>query len=307
MGAMRPLDDRDSLQRFVFERARVRGELVRLDATWREVVERGDYPAPLRSVLGELTAACALLAATLKLRDGVLTLQIQGGGPVGLLVVDCRGDLSLRATAKWDGTLAGLGPAPTLRALTSGGRCVITLDPGGGRHAYQSVVPLEGVSTSDVLERYMARSEQIETHFRLAADDRRACGLLLQKLPPRGDGAAPEKDADPDLWGRTELLLATLRRDELLGLPGAEILRRLYHEEDLRLFESLAVRFECRCSRRRVEGVIRMLGAGEARRVIAERGTISVSCDFCSARYVFDSDQAEAALRDVAAGTPPRA
>lgn len=300
-------DERDTLQRFVFERARVRGELVRLDATWREVSGRGEYPAPLQAPLGELTAACALLAATLKLKDGGLVLQIQGDGPVSLLVVDCRSDLKLRAMAKWEGDLDALGPDPSLERLTSGGRCVLTLEPGGEGRVYQSVVPLDGRHPSEILERYMERSEQIETRFRLAADAHHARGLLLQRLPARGEGATPEGDVDPDLWNRSSLLLSTLTREELLGLPGDEILRRLYHEEDLRLFESLPVRFECRCSRERVRGVLRMIGPRETRSILEERGEIEITCDYCRERYVFDRPQAEAALGDRRGDVPPRA
>jgi molecular chaperone Hsp33 len=300
-------DERDTLQRFVFERARVRGELVRLDACWREMSGRGAYPEPLQGPLGELTAACALMAATLKLEDGGLVLQIQGQGPVSLLVVDCRSDLSLRAMAKWEGDLSGLGTQPSLRALTSGGRCVLTLEPDGAGQVYQSVVPLDGVGATDVLERYMQRSEQIETRFRLAADADHARGLLLQRLPPRGGSAEPERDVDPDLWNRSSLLLETLTRAELLELPGEEILRRLYHEEDLRLFESLPVRFACRCSRERVRGVLRMIGPQETRSLLEERGEIEVICDYCRERYVFDRSQAEAALGDRRGDVPPRA
>ena len=291
---MHPLDDRDSLQRFVFERARVRGELVRLDASWREVLRRHAYPPALRAALGELMAACALLSATLKFDGGALVLQIQGGGPVTLLVVECQSDLSLRAVAKWEGDLEGLGPEPTLRALAAGGRCAFTLDPGPGKQAYQSVVPLEGRTAAEILERYMARSEQLETRLSLAADERRATGVLLQKLPDTGGRVAAAEDSD--LWDRASLLLRTLTRDELLARPGAEILRRLFHEEDLRLFESMGVRFSCHCSRERVGGVIRMIGAGEARALLAEKGEITVTCEFCNETYVFDPGQTEAAL-----------
>jgi molecular chaperone Hsp33 len=288
------LDDRDSLQRFVFERARVRGELVRLDASWREVLRRHPYPPALRAALGELMAACALLSATLKLDGGALVLQIQGGGPVTLLVVECQSDLSLRAVAKWEGDLDGLGPEPTLRGLAAGGRCALTLDPGPGKQAYQSVVPLEGLTASEILERYMARSEQLETRLSLAADERRAAGVLLQKMPDTGGRATAAEDGD--LWDRASLLLRTLTRDELLARPGAEILRRLFHQEDLRLFESMGVRFSCRCSRERVGGVIRMIGPDEARALLAEKGEIMVTCEFCNETYVFDPGQTEAAL-----------
>ena len=297
-------DDQDCLQRFVFDRARVRGELVRLDATWQEVLRRRDYPAPLRAALGELMAACALLTATLKFPGGALVLQVQGGGPVRLLVVECQSDLGLRATAQHD-ELAHLGAAPTLRALTAGGRCVLTLDAGPGRQSYQSAVPLEGLGVAEVLERYMARSEQLDTRFVLAADERRAAGLLLQRLPDHGGHAGARGDAD--LWERSGHLARALTASELLGLPGDEILRRLFHQETLRVFESLPVRFACRCSRERVAGLIRMLGAEEARAVLAEQGRLAVTCDFCAETYVFDPGQAEAALADRQAPTPSRA
>lgn len=292
----------DILQRFVFQRARVRGEFVRLDRTWREILARQAYPEVLREPLGELLAACALLAATVKFEGGVLVLQVQGGGPVSLLVVECLSDLTLRATAQWEGDLGWLGGGATLRGLASGGRCVLTLDAGPGLQAYQGVVPLEGTTTAEVLERYMARSEQIETRFQLAADDRRAAGLLLQKLPAAGPGATD--DDDPDLWHRAARLAASLDRQQLLGLPGDEILRRLFHHQDLRVFESMGVRFGCRCSRARVSGVLRMLGRDEILSILRERGEVVVTCEFCAERYVFDSVQAEAALADAHGETP---
>jgi molecular chaperone Hsp33 len=250
-------------------------------------------------------AACALLSATLKFEGGALVLQIQGGGPVSLLVVECQSDLTLRAAATWERSLDELGRSPSLRALTSGGRCVLTIDPGPGRAAYQSVVPLEGLTIGTVLDRYMERSEQLETRFALAADARRAAGLLLQKLPEKGGRKASEQDAD--LWARATHLQETLTRDELLGLPAPEILRRLFHQENLRIFESMPVRFGCRCSRGAVGRVIRMIGAAEAHSILAEQGQIAVTCEFCRERYVFTADETEEALRDLAAGTPPPA
>jgi molecular chaperone Hsp33 len=295
----------DALQRFVFERARVRGELVRLDETWREVSRRREYPEPVRSALGELTAASVLLAATVKFEGGALVLQIQGGHPVNLLVVECQPDLSLRAMARWDGALPEPGPHPTLHDLAAGGRCALTIDPGPELTAYQGVVPLEGRTTAQILERYMARSEQIGTLFTLAASDDRAAGLLLQRLPEAG--GKPAGDADPDLWNRVGHLVATLKRQELLELPGREILRRLFHQEELRLFESVPVRFACRCSRERVAGVLRMVGPEEVQHALAEKGELTVTCEFCGQAYTFTRDQAARALADESGRTPERA
>ena len=298
----------DALQRFVFEHARVRGELVRLDGTWREVRRRREYPASVGAILGELTAASVLLAATLKFEGGTLVLQIQRGRPVSLLVVECQADLSLRAMARWNGglsALADLGPSPTLHDLATGGQCVLTLDPGPDLTAYQGVVPLEGRTTAQVLERYMARSEQLGTLFALAANEERAAGLLLQRLPDAG--GKPVAEADPDLWNRVGHLVATLKRQELLELPGREILRRLFHEEELRLFESMPVRFACRCSRERVAGVLRMVGAEEVEQALAEKGVMTVTCEFCGQGYDYTREQAQHALADVGGKTPERA
>ncbi|HXY39919.1 MAG TPA: Hsp33 family molecular chaperone HslO [Vicinamibacteria bacterium] len=297
--------EKDALQRFIFERARVRGELVRLDETWREVSRRRDYPEPVLSALGELTAASVLMAATVKFEGGELVLQIQGGHPVSLLVVECQADLSLRAMARWGGGLPEPGPQTTLHDLARGGRCALTLDPGPRLTAYQGVVSLEGRTTAQVLERYMARSEQIGTLFRLAATGERAAGLLLQRLPDAGGKPVP--DADPDLWNRVGHLAATLTRQELLQLPGRQILRRLFHEEELRLFESVPVRFACRCSRERVAGVLRMVGREEVAHALAEKGELTVTCEFCGQSYTFTREQAERALADASGRTPERA
>jgi molecular chaperone Hsp33 len=259
----------------------------------------------LESALGELTAASVLLAATLKLPGGALVLQVQGGHPVDLLVVECQADLGVRAMARWDGGLPALGPSPSLGELARGGRCVLTLDPGGRLTAYQSVVPLEGRTTAQILERYMARSEQIGTLLALAANGERAAGLLLQRLPDTGGKRGP--DADPDLWNRVGHFVATLTRPELLELPGGEILRRLFHDEELRLYESVGVRFACRCSRQRVAGLIRMMGAQEVRHALADRHTLDVTCEFCGQRYAFTREEAVRALADTEGKTPERA
>ncbi len=306
----------DRLQRFVFEHDRIRGELVRLDQSWREVARRREYPGVVLTALGELTAASVLLAATVKFQGGALVLQIQGGRPVDLLVVECQADLTLRAMARWNGALAGqtqahasgalpAGPRATLQELAAGGRCVLTLDPGPGRVAYQGVVPLEGLTIAQVLQRYMARSEQIATLFSLAANDTRAGGLLLQQLPETG--GRPAKDPDPDLWNRATHHLRTLTREELLELTEDDILRRLFHQEELRLYESMPVRFGCRCSRERVAGVLRMVGRDEVEKALAERGTMEVRCEFCGQAYAFTREQAERALADPSGKTPERA
>ena len=271
----------DSLQRFVFEGAPVRGEMVHLDATWRAVLERHEYPEPLRIALGELMAAAALLSAPIKF-TGSLILQIQGSGPVKLIVVECTSDQTLRATAKWDGEL----PSGTFRTLVGSGRFVITIAPEDAKQTYQGIVTLEGDSVAASLEHYMATSEQLETRFWLASDEQQAAGMLLQRLP--GDSSN-----DADAWNRAVTLGATVTKPELLNLPPRELIRRLYFEEDIRVFEARVVSFRCSCSNERVVNMLRLLGRGEVMSILAERGSVEVNCEFCNRRYAFDSVDAE--------------
>lgn len=270
--------DSDTLQRFLFENAAIRGELVRLDATWRAVLSRHDYPAPLARMMGEMMAAGALLAATLKF-NGTLIMQIQGTGPVRLVVVECTAQFALRATAKWQGELEDADFA----ALVGDGKFAITLDPKDGGNTYQGIVELAGRGVAEVLEHYMECSEQLGTKLMLAADGGLACGLLLQKLP---EGASEDADA----WNRVNQLAATLSSNELLQLPFATIVHRLFHEEDVRIFDPQPAHFECSCSRERVGGMLRMLGLDEVRSILAEQGRVEVGCEFCNQRYVFAAE-----------------
>jgi molecular chaperone Hsp33 len=271
----------DTRQRFLFEHAPIRGEIVRLDATWRAVLERRDYPPALRDVLGEFMAAAALLVTTLKFK-GRLIMQAQGNGPVTLLVVECTSEHTLRGLAHWQGAV---NPAP-LSEMLGDGRFVITIDPEDAKERYQGIVELEGATVAAALEHYFAKSEQLDTRLWLAADTHQAAGMLLQKLP-----AAPTQDADA--WNRATQLGETIRREELLSLPAREIIRRLYHEEDVRVFESRPVAFRCSCSRERVTSMLRMLGHDEMKSIIAERDTVEVDCEFCGRHYTFDAVDAE--------------
>jgi molecular chaperone Hsp33 len=266
----------DNLQRFVFEDMPIRGEIVRLDATYRAVLDRREYPPAVREVLGEMMAAAALLASTLKF-EGKLIMQIQGDGPVKLLMAECTETGAMRAIAQWHGEV---DRAP-LKELIGGGKFVITIDPEKSPERYQGVVQLEGSSVAAALEHYFAQSEQLETRLWLAADREQAAGMLLQKLPD-------SQIEDADAWDRAVHLGSTLTRLELLSLPVREILRRLYHEEDIRLFARQPLSFRCSCSRERVEAVLRMLGWEEVESILTERGNVDVDCEFCGAHYGFD-------------------
>ena len=286
----------DATRRFVIGRGAVRGECARLSESWRAILGRRSYPEPVVSLLGECLAAAALFTSTLKMLqdDGRLTVQIQGGRPVSLLVAECRADLTVRAMARFDpqAPLDGTGP---LIDLVHGATFALTIDPGGDYDSYQSLVPLEGGSVASALNMYMARSEQIETQFALAADHTSCAGLLVQKVPEQG--GKTDADGDPDAWNRIQTLASTVTRGELLGLPETELLHRLFHQEEVRLLPEKAVRFVCPCTKERVASVLRVLGAEEIRGLLADRRTIEVDCDFCGLRYTFSAEEAWAALR----------
>ena len=267
----------DTLTRFLFESAPVRGELVSLDATWQEVLKHADYPAPLQILLGELMAAAALLSAILKF-DGGMILQMQGNGAVKLVVVEATSDRTLRAAAKWEGEV----PTGSLDALLGEGRFVITLDQSAsGKPNYQGIVPLTGASVAEALTHYMQNSEQLDTQIHLAANTQRAAGMLIQRLPGM-------ETTDTDAWNRATHLAATLKPAELLALPAETILQRLFHEEDLRVLEAELVSYRCTCSRERVAEMLKMLGPEEVEAALAERGEIEVRCEFCNRQYRFD-------------------
>ena len=271
----------DSLTRFVFEGAPVRGEIVHLDATWRAVLERHEYPPVLRTVLGELMAAAALLSSTIKF-TGSLIMQVQGSGPVKLLVVECTSDQTMRATAKWDEPLEG----SDFRELVGNGRFVITIAPEDAKQTYQGIVTIEGADVASALEHYMATSEQVETRLWLAADAECAAGMLVQRLPG-------SSERDPDAWNRAVRLTQTVTADELLQLPAREIVHRLYHEEDIRLFEARIMSFRCSCSNERVVNMLRLLGREEVVSILEERGAVEVNCEFCNRHYAFDAVDVE--------------
>ncbi|KJV28344.1 molecular chaperone Hsp33 [Aquitalea magnusonii] len=275
------MSQHDTLQRFLFDGAPVRGALVRLDGAWQQVLARRAYPAPLKNILGQMMAAAQLMSANLKF-DGALILQLHGSGPLRLAVVECNHDRTVRATAKWDGDLP---EAPILDLLGGAGQFVITLEPKLDKsQTWQGIVALEGDSIGQMLENYMLRSEQLDTRLVLASNDSTAAGMLLQRLP---DG-----HGEPEGWDRVRILGGTLQADELLTLPAADILHRLFHEETVRVFEPEAVSFSCNCSRERVGNMLKMLGGQEVGEVLVEQGSVEIVCDYCNQHYVFDEEDA---------------
>jgi len=290
--------DDDRLTPFVFERAALRGAIVRLDATARAVLACHDYPAPIARALRELLAASTLLASPLKLA-GSMIVQLRGDGPLRLLVVECAGNLDLRATAQWSADeVAALGPAASLRALAGSdqGRLVITLDPGGGGTLYQGIVALQSESIAASIEHYLVTSEQLQSRLVLLAEGGATRGLLLQRLPA---SAA----ADEPAWVRATARLSDAA-DLLQGAADdASVLRALFPDDDLRVFPARPTRFACKCSRERAANALRIAGAAEVEAAIAQSGHVEVTCEYCGRRYDFDPAAARALFAD---GAPAR-
>jgi molecular chaperone Hsp33 len=288
---------KDILQKFIFDNAAVRGELVEISNAWREIQSHHDYPKAVKDMLGEMVAAAALLSANLKF-NGSIIMQIFGDGPVKLLVVECNAELHLRATAKLSPGAVVADDATVTELLNAGGvgRFVITLDPADkmpGQQPYQGVVPLVGDTMATVIENYMLRSEQMDTKLWLAADDNVARGLLLQKLPRNSNAedqvAQATEEEDIETWNRALALGGTLKREELLSVDVPTLLKRLFWEETIRVFDPLNPEFRCTCSREKVGNMLKMLGREEVDSALHDLGQLAINCDFCGKHYEFDA------------------
>ena len=291
------MHDRDCLHRFLFERFPIRGQLVHIDAAWRALIEHREYPAPIRDTLGEAVAAALLLAGTIKF-DGVLSLQLQGPGPLHLLLAQCTDGLGVRGLARYRDE----APARGIADLVGPGNLTVTLESEDRGRRYQGVVPIEGGGLAESLQRYFENSEQLPTRLWLHADGNGASGMLLQRLPAEGRAQVESEAEVEDAWRRVQLIGETLTAEELRTLADTEILRRLFHEDDLRLFDCSPVYFRCRCSRERVSGMLHALGEQETRAVLAERGSVEVRCDFCNRAYRFDAVDVAEIFKGTAAG-----
>ncbi len=264
----------DSVIPFAFESLPVRGALIHMSRSWRRMQRDHDYDALLTETLGHSAAATALIAQSLKF-DGVITLQIQGSGSLKMLVMQCTNDMQLRGMA----TMGEGTSASDFVELTAAAHCAITVD--NGDRPYQGIVEIDGESLSTSLEHYFERSVQVPSHVALVANEDVAGGMLLQQVPGQ--------NIDEDDWTRLHFLAKTLVSKDFEGEAGIELIRKLFSEDDVRVHKARAVDFRCRCSDRKVEEVLKMLGEKESRAALDERGEIEVICEYCGEKRSFDS------------------
>ncbi|MFC1749326.1 Hsp33 family molecular chaperone HslO [Pseudomonadota bacterium] len=266
----------DTLQRFLFDHSHVRGMLVHLSGSYQAVSERYDYPQWVQQQLGQALAASSLLGSTIKF-TGSLIMQLQTSGAISMLVAQCTHDKHVRGLARWqDEANEGIENTTPFGQ----GNMIITINSNRNEERYQGIVSMESGTLAKAIENYFQQSEQLQTRLWLAADENQVVGMLLQHLPGQ--------EADKDIWERIETLGATITNEELLTLSTEDLLFRLFHEEEVRLFDPEPVSFRCSCSRDKIVNMLRTLGLDEANDIIKEQGKISVGCDFCNQQYEFD-------------------
>jgi molecular chaperone Hsp33 len=269
----------DKLHRFIFDNVAIRGEWLQLQQAWQAVLIRRDYPLAIQRALGDMIAAAALLADTVKIK-GRIVLQIKGDGPASLLMAECTSDNTVRAYGQWSGELK---EDASLTEITGKASLAITIEVEGAKQPYQGVVAVEADSLARVLETYFEQSEQLQTRIWLANNSQAVAGLFLQQLP-----AQQRSETELENWSRISHLASTVSDDELLSLDVEVLLNRLFHEEDCRLLAATELEFACSCSRERVADTIRLVGEAEIMSILEEKGEVEVACEFCNEHYRFD-------------------
>jgi molecular chaperone Hsp33 len=273
----------DQLLSLNFEGFSVRGALVRLEQSWQAVRVRNPSPEPVQELLGQALGAAALLTSNIKF-EGQVGLQLRGEGPVQLMLTQCTDQGGLRGIVR---SANEVPVGASFKDLTRDAVLTVSIEQRGGQRS-QGMVPISGNSLADSLQEYFQRSEQLQTQLWLASDEHRVAGLLLQQLP-----CDDETAVDPDGWNRVLALAETLKSSELLGLPGLEIARRLFHEESIST-DILGLGFYCPCSRKRVAQVLTAIGKSEILEALGEKNEVMVDCEFCNERQTFDRVDLEA-------------
>lgn len=272
------MKENDSLQRFIFEHASIRGEIAHLNETFTTIINQRPYPPMVKNLLGEAMVSCLLLAGSIKF-DGELGLQFQGDDRLPLLLVQCDNTLQMRAFAKYGDALSTEDYAEAFL----NGQMVLTINQYNQTQSYQSVVPIQSTSMGENLMHYFAQSEQVASRVWLAVSEDSAAGMLLQLLPGQ------DIEQREHFWEYAVALGQTVSEKELLTLENQTLLHRLYHETQLRLFDGRSVSFQCRCNAEKMQQVLSVIGEEETKKLLEEQGQVDVTCDFCNSHYAFDA------------------
>lgn len=280
------MKDTDTLQRFLFEHASIRGEMAHLDETYQTIIRQHPYPPVVKALLGEALLSCLLLAGSIKF-EGEISLQFHGDNRLPLLLVQCDHQLHIRAFAKYQDDHEDVDYTSAFLE----GKMVLIINQFNQTQAYQSVVPILSTSMSDNLMHYFAQSEQLASRVWLAVNENSAAGMLIQLMPGQNTQQREQ------FWEYAVHLGETISDKELLTLDNATILHRLYHETEIRLYHAREVRFQCRCNNEKMKQVLRVLGEKDIKQLLQEKGQVEVNCDFCNQHYRFDSIDIELLFR----------
>lgn len=269
----------DILQRFIINRTNIRGILVKLQQSYLEVISQQPYPEPVAHLLGEALTVSALLTSTIKF-TGTLIVQVQHEGSIELLVAHCNDQLHIRGIAKWHANGNDFNEGLT------GGTLAITITPDKGER-YQGIVKLESNELAFAIETYFEQSEQLPTLIKLVADHTGTVGLLLQKLPGHAGTAFAEN------WTELKNKLGQINSSELLNLENEMIISRLFHEEDVIVYDPEPIVFRCTCSEERSANAIRTLNQTDIDELLSTYKEITVTCEFCHHSYYFDASKVQ--------------
>ena len=280
----------DVLNRYLFADCHARGELVQLDESYKAILKNHNYPVGVQQLLGEVLAATSLLTATLKF-EGEITVQLQGDGPIGYISVNGNNNQQMRGIAKLKEETQATG----LRDLIGKGTMVITIRPSKGE-AYQGVVALEQDTIAGCLAHYFEVSEQIPTQIWLFTDTEKqqVGGALVQLLPDGEDKAKQQAD-----YEHLCQLTNTIKAEEIFTLEAEALLYRLYHQEQVNLFDPQAVSYVCGCSEEKCLAAISQIEPSEIKAILAEQGKISMHCDYCLTTYNFDEAKLQSFISKV--------
>jgi molecular chaperone Hsp33 len=287
---------------FIINDGAFRGRLVRLTGAVSEILERHNDPKEVSALLAESMVAAVALAGGLKY-DGVFTLQIQGTGPVHMLVTDVTSAGELRACAKYDADrlsveLSKPRPAGFTPQLTGpSGHLAFTVDQGPDTERYQGIVALSGETLAESIHHYFRQSEQIESALKIAVGAPRDGGtwtagaVLIQRMPEDGGRPVDREEAE-DAWRTAVILLGSLKDSELLdlSLSPKQLLIRLYATVGIGLLERRPILAKCRCSRERSERILASFPVEEVRSY-AQDGIVHMICEFCRTDYAFSESE----------------